>query len=176
MFLRSLWGKLHHILKFLSKVWVNGMINFPSCYRNAMICIKNLPECRVLNELCLFTYVLPCVLAACPQCPLGSPSPRNPDLTFINEKILNVLTMRHPVEKLKLKRRGEMEESCRKALSAGFTWVPLNLLSLLTFLQWLSLKQASWAVLCLLLCVKGRGRAGKQRAQSEEGAGRGGAG
>lgn len=31
--LRSLWGKLQHILKFLSKVW----INFPSCYGKAVI-------------------------------------------------------------------------------------------------------------------------------------------
>lgn len=41
--------------------------------------------------------------------------------------------------KLKLKRREAAEESCRKALSAGFTWVPLNLLSLLTSLPQLSL-------------------------------------
>lgn len=82
--LRSLWGKLRHILKFVSKVWINEMINFPSCYRNAMICVRNLPECRVLNELCLFIYVLPCIFAACPQCPLGSPNPRNLDLTFFN--------------------------------------------------------------------------------------------
>lgn len=55
---------------------VNGMINFPSCYGNAVICINNLPECRFLNELCVFTYVLPCILAACPEYPLGSFKPR----------------------------------------------------------------------------------------------------
>lgn len=122
-----------------------------------MIYIKNLPECRVLNELCLFTYILSCILAACPQCPLGNPKTRHWDLTFINEKIPNGLTMRQQVEKLKLKRRREMEENCSKALSAGFAWVPLYLLSLVTFLQWLSLHQAPWALLCRVLCAwKGR--------------------
>lgn len=32
-----------------------------------MICINSLPEYRIVNELCVFTYILPCVLAACPE-------------------------------------------------------------------------------------------------------------
>lgn len=52
------------------------MINFPNCYGNAVTCINNLPECRILNELCVFIYIIPCILAACPKYPLGSLKPR----------------------------------------------------------------------------------------------------
>lgn len=51
------------------------MTNFPSCFGNAVICINNLPE-RILNDLCLYTYVFPRLLAGCPEYPLGNRKPR----------------------------------------------------------------------------------------------------
>ena len=53
--LKPLWGKRWHIFKFLNNVWINSIINVPSCYGNATICINNLPNPSICLVY-LFTY------------------------------------------------------------------------------------------------------------------------
>lgn len=131
------------------------MINVPSCNGNAMICINNLPEHRILNELCVFTYLLPCTLAACPEYPLGGLTPREHRSHFHpweNPKCVDNEGL--DGENWSQKGEGKWKRALRKTF---FSWVHLgpSILAVTSLDIWaaLSLKQA--LLRTLLCCVLG---------------------
>lgn len=135
------------------------MIHFPSCYRNAVLCINNLPEYRLLNELFLLMSFL-VYWQLVPNISLDNPKPRehrSHSHQWENPKCVDDEGLGGENQSW---REGNMEESYKEEQFQLSTSGFLKLAVTSDISAALSLKQKLWTLLCVWW-FKGLGRAWK---------------